>query len=442
MGAAVCTRYWGENTRLLCVFDKKFFGKKNFAKNFIADYSQPVQVNQTIQVRNITGTPVSGDDLFGRESELRRLWSELEKGNHLLMLAPRRVGKTSLMLELNRNPKENWDVIFINVEGGSSAADFVATMLSEMAQHEGYRRWFEALPFWQNMKRASASIKSIGLKALRIELSGALDRDWGRAMDQLATRLAGVPDGRHLLMIVDELPILVARLLQSEEGRPEAELLLAKLRSLRQAKDLRGKAQMLLGGSIGLEGVVRRAGLSALINDITPFRLESWNASTAIQFLEKVNDHRDFALDHDAIRQVLALLKDPVPYHVQLFYSAIHDSCSGDSSRVSPTLIERCFAERLTGSSGTPHLAHYAERLAAVFDHRELEAAHNILGLACRTETGIALHALGEVPTSERTALRELKADGYLDEQGGRIAFRSNLLRTWWRKNQGAGAAQ
>ena len=358
------------------------------------------------------------------------------------MLAPRRVGKTSLMLELNRIPKENWDVIFINVEGSGSAADLVAAMLSELAQHERYRRWFEALPFWQNMKRASASIKSISSKALRIELSGAMGRDWGRAMDQLATRLAGVPDDRRLLIIVDELPILVARLLNSEGGRPEAELLLAKLRSLRQAKELRGKMQMLLGGSIGLEGVVHRAGLSSLINDITPFRLESWDESTARQFLEKVNDHQDFALDHNAIHQLLALLKDPVPYHVQLFFSAIHDACSGDSSRISPTLIEQCFAERLTGAGGTPHLAHYAERLAVVFDHHELEAAQHILDLACQTDSGIPLNELGDASTSERTVLRELKADGYLDEQDGRIAFRSNLLRIWWRKNQGTGAAQ
>lgn len=179
-----------------------------------------------------------------------------------------------------------------------------------------------------------------------------------------------------------------------------------------------------------------------MINDITPFRLESWDESTARQFLEKVNDHRDLALDQNSIRQMLALLKDPVPYHVQLFFSAIHDACSGDSSRISPTLIDHCFAERLTGTSGTPHLAHYAERLAAVFDHRELEAAHNILGLACRTEIGIGIQELGEASPLERTALRELKADGYLDEQDGRIAFRSNLLRIWWRKNQGAGAAQ
>ena len=44
------------------------------------------------------------------------------------MLAPRRVGKTSLMLELHRSPRENWDVINVDVQGGSGPEDCVAVL--------------------------------------------------------------------------------------------------------------------------------------------------------------------------------------------------------------------------------------------------------------------------------------------------------------------------
>ena len=60
-------------------------------------------------MRNIIGPPVVGDDLYGRDYELARLWEHLENGEHILMLAPRRVGKTSLMLELKQAPRDNWD---------------------------------------------------------------------------------------------------------------------------------------------------------------------------------------------------------------------------------------------------------------------------------------------------------------------------------------------
>ena len=39
-------------------------------------------------MRNVIGQPVVGDDLYGREYELTRIWELLEQGEHLLMLAP------------------------------------------------------------------------------------------------------------------------------------------------------------------------------------------------------------------------------------------------------------------------------------------------------------------------------------------------------------------
>ena len=56
-------------------------------------------------MRNVIGQAVVGDDLYGRDYELARLRETLAQGEHILMLAPRRVGKTSLMLELRRAPR-------------------------------------------------------------------------------------------------------------------------------------------------------------------------------------------------------------------------------------------------------------------------------------------------------------------------------------------------
>ena len=103
----------------------------------------------------------------------------------------------------------------------------------------------------------------------------------------------------------------------------DAELLLARLREWRQAPALRGRVHTLVGGSIGLEGLLRRVGLSALINDLVPFRLDSWEGPTAAGFLRELGDDIDFRLDDESIARVLDLLMDPVPYHVQLFFSEL-----------------------------------------------------------------------------------------------------------------------
>src|SRR2546425_8950758 len=51
------------------------------------------------------GGPVAAADLVGRESYLRRLVDRLEDGNHVLVAGPRRIGKTSIILEALRRLK-------------------------------------------------------------------------------------------------------------------------------------------------------------------------------------------------------------------------------------------------------------------------------------------------------------------------------------------------
>ena len=398
-------------------------------------------------MRNITGQAVIGDDLYGREYELTRLWERLEQGEHLLMLAPRRVGKTSLMLELRRAPRENWDVVYVDVEGGDGPADCVAAILAALAASPKYRSRFEAIPLSRAigdvLGRLSASVDT---DLLRVELKSAIGREWAHAADQLRARLVGLPDASsNLLIIIDELPILVSRILRTGGQERDAELLLSWFRQLRQAPELRDKICTLVGGSIGLEGVLRRARLSGSINDLVPFRLDSWSRPTAVEFLNALGNNYDFHLDDEYVALLLDLLGDPVPYHVQLFFSTLRDACRGESVCVSPEVIERCFEERLAGATGSAHLDHYATRLEIAFDEFEHETARGILGYVCRRTDGATLAELEELRRGSGqtfpSVLRELEADGYLVRQDERLRFRSNLLRAWWRKHYGRGIA-
>ena len=162
---------------------------------------------------------------------------------------------------------------------------------------------------------------------------------------------------------------------------------------------------------------------------------------TAAAFLNELGRDVDFRLDDESIARVLGLLMKPVPYHVQLFYLNLRNMCGGDSSRVSPATIDRCFAERLAGERGTAHLDHYATRLETVLDEQEHEMARAILDRACKSRNGVRLADLGRLRRDNepafRSVLRDLKADRYVGEIDRRLAFRSNLLREWWRKHHG-----
>ena len=86
---------------------------------------------------------------------------------------------------------------------------------------------------------------------------------------------------------------------------------------------------------------------------------------------------------------------------------------------------------------------HYETRLEIALDEQEHEMAHAILRLACKSRDGVRFADLKRLRRdSEQTfmsVLRVLEADGYLRRRDSHLAFRSNLLREWWRKRHGRG---
>jgi len=87
----------------------------------------------------ITGSPARSDDFHFRRSFLEDLWDSLKK-EHVLLLAPRRMGKTSVMLRLQDEPRQGQLVVFLNVEEINTPAEFCQGLITALHdQHPEYR---------------------------------------------------------------------------------------------------------------------------------------------------------------------------------------------------------------------------------------------------------------------------------------------------------------
>src|SRR5437867_12169542 len=91
------------------------------------------------------GGPVPAADLVGRETYLRRLTERLEDGQHVLISGPRRIGKTSIIIEaLRRLRRRGAYTAYVDCRGatdirglGERLADAILSNLS------GVERSFE-----------------------------------------------------------------------------------------------------------------------------------------------------------------------------------------------------------------------------------------------------------------------------------------------------------
>ena len=422
-------------------FAKAFFAKNYLAKGFIVMYLPPsfLTAKQDLFMECVVGAPVSGDNLFGRERELNHIWKRLESGDHVLMTAPRRVGKTSLMMELKRQPRPGWTVVYVDVEACDDAKTCITEIVDELSRIPKFKKHFQ----WTKRRESLRNfVKGLDVRAgsASVKLDSDADRSWvgyaNRVMDRMREMAA---ENVKLLIIIDELPIAIARIAEGASGPNEATLFLSWYRKLRQNPELQRRVSTLVGGSIGLDGLVYRLDASKQINDISSFPLDSWSKTTAAQFLRQLGASEGFAIQDEYIDELLNMLEDPVPYHVQLFYSNLQHVCCDESYAISIETVRECFWKQLVDENGKELVIQLLKKLSHVFDKQDGLSAQKILDALCIKQKGVEIAALADESGNQSENVNEIVGrlikEGDVARTNGWVRIRSGFVRESWARH-------
>ena len=394
---------------------------------------------------------VDGDLFFDREVELQLLRERVKNGTHTLLTAQRRMGKTSLVRELLRRLDEEgeFDTVFVDWEGAMDPADTVAEMATYARPLQGVRT---RMTSWlkNSARDVRDNIEELGVSELRVRLRAGLNAGtWQRIGDQVFDALAA--NDRPVVLAIDELPILVNRLLKGHEYRVTPERLAATDAFMgwlrRCCQTHRDKVCLILSGSVGLEPVLSQAGLSAHANVYTTLDLRPWSHDVALECLAALARGYGIGLSDDVRREMCRRLRCCVPHHVQLFFHLLNEHLIRDQ-RNEATLddVERVYRRDLLSVRGQVGLVHYEERLRMVLGDGRYTEALSLLSEAV-VNGGLLTHRIIElyrgeaVETGEEdglaTVLYVLQHDGYLEESEDGYVFVSGLLEDWWRARHG-----
>ncbi len=77
----------------------------------------------------VTGLAV-GEDFFNRRNEIKKLTSHIYGGQHTLILSPRRMGKTSLLIRLQEELKKDVIFVYVDLLKSSDTTSFITTISS------------------------------------------------------------------------------------------------------------------------------------------------------------------------------------------------------------------------------------------------------------------------------------------------------------------------
>lgn len=387
-------------------------------------------------MKNRTGKPVRKQDFFDREQELDELWYLVERDN-VLMLAPRRSGKTSLLLHMVDNPRSGWVGQYVDVEGVASEAQFVARLLSHVYRLKPDGAVWARLG--DGIKGILSRVGTANAGPFEVKLGKAIGKDW-QEVGSTMLRLLGKVDGKTLLLI-DELPIFVRRLLASEDGLPRTRLFLDWFRALRISPEQEeADAHFLMAGSVGLDAVVTQVDMSGTINDLETFRLGPLSPARADELLEELGRGESLELPETVRERILERITWPIPYHLQLMFREVLREVRYRQAELAPELVDGAF-DALLDTGRRKYFAHWEERLRDPLSpqpERDLMTA--LLEAAARDPNGISYDTAAQLRSeaapdgNEEAVLLGLERDGYLVLHDRRWRFASALVRAWWLK--------
>ncbi len=389
-------------------------------------------------MRSSTGRWVSGEDFFDRERELALFEARLSEGNHLLVSGQRRMGKTSLLQEVGRRlALQGWTFLFLDVEGANCPEDVIADLARALHPERSMpRRMASVIRHWVGENVDELSAFEFGVK-----FRAALDAgSWRRHGDDLLSACAAL--GKPALLVIDELPIFLKRLLRQDGNAHRVDEFLSWLRGALQGLGNAGPV-LVVSGSIGLEPLVRRLGLSDRINHLYPVRIGPWNRDTSVGCVEKLAADVGLALDDGVGGAVYDALGVGIPHHVQSFFARLRDYAAMQGlKRVRVEDVDEVYRGELLGPSGQNDLVHYETRLKEGLSDEEYRLAMEILAEAATvgafTPTSRrSLEALYSTVVDDAVrgivdTLDVLVHDGYLESSGEGHRFTSSLLADWW----------
>ena len=407
-------------------------------------------------LRKAGGNWVQGDRFFDRGVELGALIERVRDGTHTLLTAQRRMGKTSLVRELLRRLKQggHFETVFVDLEDAGTPADAVAEI---GVQARAEQRAWRQLKSWlvNNLSEVGIGVQLQEMPAheVWIKIRAGIDAgNWRQKGDEVFAALAG--NDRPVVLAIDELPILVNRLLKGADHRITPER--------RQAVDefmgwLRKNGQthqdrviLILAGSVSLEPILEQAGLSAHANIYSPFDLKPWDDETAAACLAALAQTYRLDLPLDVRREMCRRLRCQIPHHVQQFFDNLHEDLRRAGRRAATMEdVERVYTNEMLGVRGQMDLEHYEGRLKMVLGRDGYRTALEILTEAAVGDgllSGDTIHqhresvhggSHDEVEAEVEDVLRVLEHDGYLERHGGGYRFVSGLLEDWWRARHG-----
>ncbi|MBU0488066.1 MAG: AAA-like domain-containing protein [Bacteroidetes bacterium] len=379
----------------------------------------------------IIGSSAEGKHYFHRDYLDQRLWQYIEHGNQLLVSAPRRIGKTSFLLNICNQKKEGYNVKYHITESINRENDFFKRLYKSLLEEVSTKQnlWVSISEIVKKNK-----IAKIGPGAIELKSS---DLNYFEEFKRLIHK---IDLDETLIFVIDEFSETTENIINDQGGKA-GKLFLHQNRELRQDKNINRKIRFIYSGSIGLGNITERIGAIKIINDLTDFQIPPFTENEALEMITQLTVAKELIFDEIEKRYLLNKLHWLMPYYIQIVLDETETLLLRPETilEVKKKTINQAIDESLKRRN---YFEHWHTRLRTTFKGKYYTFAKEILNAASKSKTGISKTTIFDLAEKfdlreeYNTIIRSLEYDGYISISKKNIyVFNSPILKIWWERN-------
>ncbi|SFV64137.1 Gll1120 protein [hydrothermal vent metagenome] len=378
-----------------------------------------------------TGQPADGKNkFFKRDKIIKEIWQKLERGENLLVVAPRRVGKSSILKNIARYPKDGYIVKYNIIMGVQYSNEFFKKIHVSLLENSDILGFIRSN--YEEAKIVAGSILS-RIKSAEV-LGNGIEFDESKAIDyyqEVTELLTLIPhNSKKVVFLIDEFPDMVLNI--SKKSKEEAISFLQKNRDLRQKYK---NVKFVLTGSIGLGNVIKRLGRRDLINDLEYVTVPALSEIEAIKLIDSLclglEDDKIYLKLTDEIKSyIIKKISWTIPYYIQIVIDRLSIYMTDDKKPIEKSDIDAVFDEIIKAR----YFRYWKDRLSKAFNKVERSLAIEILSTISKNKKMHyeEIKKMAHETINLKDLLEVLEYDGYINEEERVYQFNSPLLREWW----------
>lgn len=246
-----------------------------------------------------------GGVFIGRENDVSRVLERLEHSG-VLLVGPRRIGKTSLLKHLCDAPPEGILAVRVNLEGLEDLAGAVDRIAEALTAAKLVTK-----KILQNLGDVSLTVAGVGTVTRKGDTAQP-EPPWRLLEAMVEQAVSTLESHQRLALFLDEVPwwLDALRRPRRDDGDDDAmrvrtadaraRTALAQLRYLRQRDDMTERLRMIFTGSVGISSLAEALQSADAIRDLSHYELRPMAATDGAALFDYELTLRDVGCHPDA----------------------------------------------------------------------------------------------------------------------------------------------